>query len=239
MRLDKLEREVKMLRRRSDERDSVEVNLSTIKDYDEEIDDLKSELRYLRETLLPMQEKIERSTLKLQVLEGERNSISCPMREFRSGNGIISYLTRTCGGNVYDKGLVAISSKSCCDDSWVPVKNVADMSTTLYFESKDEPGQWLCWDFGDLRIKPTAYTISSYAPKSWVLEGSLEGQVWTEIDRQIDNCEFKVWPTRASSFDVANPTECRYLRFRQIAKTHFSDDILNVHAFEVFGALLQ
>ena len=45
--------------------------------------------------------------------------------------------------------------------------------------SKDQPNNWLCFDFKEHRIIPTDYTIKSYhveknyrSPKSWAIEVS-------------------------------------------------------------------
>jgi hypothetical protein len=38
-----------------------------------------------------------------------------------------------------------------------------------------------------MRIAPTHYTIHADYLKSWVIQGSLDGESWTELDRQIEN----------------------------------------------------
>jgi hypothetical protein len=58
-------------------------------------------------------------------------------------------------------------------------------------QSKDEPGQWVCWDFREIRVHPTHYTIETVWLKSWVVAGSLDGESWTEIHPQTDNQDFK------------------------------------------------
>jgi hypothetical protein len=66
-----------------------------------------------------------------------------PLKEVKSLDGIISYLTRKHGGNVHGKGIVAITSKSVFnDDSWCALRNVADLISDSVFRSKCEPGQW-------------------------------------------------------------------------------------------------
>jgi hypothetical protein len=62
-----------------------------------------------------------------------------------SGNGVISYLTRKHGGNVHDKGIVTITSKSVKGDNpWFDAENVADLTDDSQFRSKNDPGQWIC-----------------------------------------------------------------------------------------------
>jgi hypothetical protein len=64
------------------------------------------------------------------------------------------------------------------------------------FKSEDELGQWICFDFKTLRIKPTHYTIQTYCGerkghhlKSWAIEGSDDGVSWTEIDLRENNSD--------------------------------------------------
>jgi hypothetical protein len=104
--------------------------------------------------------------------------------------------------------------------------------------SKNEPGQWICWDFHELRFRPTHYTIKSYLLKSWVVESSLDGEACTEIDRKTENEDFKKgWET--ASFAVSKSAECRFIRLTQTGKGHDGRDDLALRAFEFFGTLLK
>jgi hypothetical protein len=122
-----------------------------------------------------------------------------PMKAPQSLEGIISYLTKKHGGNVHEKGIVTITSKSVVNDNGrYPLKNVADLTSDSGFNSvsdscfisKNEPGQWICWDFREMRVRPTHYTIKAIYLKSWVVEGSLDGESWAEIDQQTNNQDF-------------------------------------------------
>jgi hypothetical protein len=42
-----------------------------------------------------------------------------------------------------------------------------------------------------MRIRLTHYSLFADRLKSWVLEGSVEGESWMEIDRQTDNQAFR------------------------------------------------
>jgi hypothetical protein len=164
-----------------------------------------------------------------------------PMAEAESLEGILSYLTRTHGGNFYEKGIVTITSKSVYSAApRYALKNVADFTDGSTFVSADQPGQWVCWDFHDLHIRPTHYTIWTALLKSWVVEGSLDGRNWTAIDRQTDNRAFETENT--VSFAVSNPAECRFIRLTQTGKTYAQVaclDSLTLSAVEFFGALIE
>jgi hypothetical protein len=56
---------------------------------------------------------------------------------------------------------------------------------------------WVCWDFHELRIGPTYYTIVNGMMRSWVIEGSVDGEKWTEMDRQTETIG-------GTSFDVGD-----------------------------------
>jgi hypothetical protein len=156
--------------------------------------------------------------------------------DWNSFKGIISYLTRKHGGNVHDNGIVKIASKSLGSGS---VEDVADFSSDSYFMSRDEPDQWIRWDFHGMRVHPTHYTISAYRLKSWVVDGSLDGINWTKIDRRRDNeiLKYGNWVTR--SFTISKSAECRFIRLTQTDKRHDGYDYLGIQACEFFGTLLE
>jgi hypothetical protein len=124
------------------------------------------------------------------------------------------------------------------DESKYIAKHVADLTSDSAFYSKDEPGEWLCWDFREMRVRPTHYTMRTWSVKSWVVEGSVDGRSWTEIDRQTDNQDFKVGCTVAS-LPMSNPADCRFIRLTQTHKRHCRDDILRLEAVEFFGTLSE
>jgi hypothetical protein len=164
--------------------------------------------------------------------------VEFPLTRVKSVKGIISYLTQKHGGNVHDKGIVTITSKSV--DPKYAVRNVADLTSGSEFWSRTEPGQWVCWDFHEMRVRPTHYTIDASWLKSWVVESSLDGEAWTEIDRKTDNQDFKkVSWTMTASFAVSNSAECRFIRLTQTGERHCADHLLRIEAVEVFGTLLE
>jgi hypothetical protein len=128
--------------------------------------------------------------------------------------GIIRYLTRKHGP--YHDG-----------PSSAP-KNHAFFNWAGSFQSKDETGQWVAWDFGTMRVRPTDDTIHGYRVNACVIQGSLDGQAW----RQVDSLRYRV------SFEIAQPAE-----FRFIALVHRGenpdrrDQVLGLTTMEFFGTL--
>jgi hypothetical protein len=155
-------------------------------------------------------------------------------------DGIISYLTRKHGGNVHHKGIVTITSKSL---SVSEPGFVADLDDTSSFISLEGPGQWICWDFQGMRVRPTRLTIQVRSLKSWVVEASLDGTSWTEIDRQTDNQHVYQSPRSGArmliSFPVSNVMECRFIRLTQTGTDRWASNVLTLFGVEFFGTLWE
>jgi uncharacterized coiled-coil protein SlyX len=153
--------------------------------------------------------------------------------------GIISYLTRKHGGNVHDKGIVTVTSKSVSHaEPENTVRNVVDFTCDSKFWSKNEPGQWICCDFQEMRVRPTHYSARAYGLRSWVVECSLDGVNWTEIDRQSDSSILK-GSGLVATFAVSNSTECRFIRLTQTGISHTQSNYLVIQGLEFFGTLLE
>jgi hypothetical protein len=90
-----------------------------------------------------------------------------------------------------------------------------------------------------MRVRPTHYTIGACDVKSWIVEGSEDGQEWTEIDRRIDNQDFSSWTATAASFDILQSSEFRFIRLTQTGKRHDGRGYLSLRAVEFFGTLFQ
>jgi hypothetical protein len=151
-------------------------------------------------------------------------------------NGIISYLTVKCGGNVHDLGVVEITSSSVFN-TYSPRNAVSLGDMETYFYSKDEPGQWICLAFKAVRIEPTHYTIwSDSGLQSWAVEGSDDGDSWTEIDRRENNSDLNgEWALK--TFAISQSESFERIRLRQTGPNHDGDNYLQFSAFKVFGAV--
>jgi len=153
--------------------------------------------------------------------------------------GMIAHLTGVHGGNVHEKGAVVITASSTLSTVFGRMfgrisrdqpKNVADHESNSFFASKNEPNQWICFDFVARMVRLTAYAIRSYPggpghphPKSWVIEVSSDGASWREIDRRDDNQDLNGgYLTKV--FTVARAPECRMIRLTQTGKNHQGDD---------------
>jgi hypothetical protein len=160
-------------------------------------------------------------------------------------NGIIAFLTRDCGGNIADCGIVGIRSNSFSDTTR-PAKNAADFAwSSLMFQSKNEPNQWIEWDFKTSQIEPTHYSIRTHGGeagsihlRNWVIEGRNEEEKWIQLDERRDDSQLN-GRDRIATFEIANRFRFRILRLRQIGFNHRGTHVLAFAAFELFGDLFR
>jgi hypothetical protein len=161
-------------------------------------------------------------------------------------DGIISYLTAKCGGNVHDKGIVNITSSSLHGSTYLP-NNAADLRNlagSAYFHSANEANAWLCYDFAKREVTPTHYAVVSTAsagnnhPKSWCLEVSTNGRDWTEVHQCPPNNDL-VGSNQVGMYAVTQSVQGRFVRLRQTGKNHLHQDYFTVCALELFGTLRE
>jgi hypothetical protein len=219
-------------------------DVETISSHERELEQLRADVEDLkrhRESRWHGRISLELERLKEESLcpGRHRSQVEIQMEEANSLVGIISYLRHKHGGNLHEKGIVTVTSTSVLDDDpdFGP-ENVAGAASDSWFFSRDDPGQWLCWDFGELRLRPTNYTVSSHLLRSWVVEGSVNGAIWTVIDRQSDNQDFKR-KANVASFDVSESVECRFVRLSQTDENHRNGYILAIDTVEFFGTLVE
>jgi hypothetical protein len=106
--------------------------------------------------------------------------------------GMISYLTRRFGGNVHDKGLIAVTGSGATGS---PENTVDLQGRSSHFQSRDEPNSWICYDFKGMEITPMHYSILSFpsgrelSSEVLVLRSIGDGQSWGEVHRCENNSD--------------------------------------------------
>jgi hypothetical protein len=219
----------------------------------EEVMGLKKELKEKLSTIRSHWESSEAGlTTSIRELRSGMSDLkqlvpNFPIKQAKSLDGIISYLTKKHRGNVHQRGIVTITAKPFESDDWGRSSEgawkLADLTSSLFYSSKDEVGQWTCWDFHERRVRLSHYTIKGWHIKSWIVEGSRDGVNWTEIDRQTNVDDFKPAFLEAQreatiSFAISVVDECRFIRLTQ-TDTRMSCTHWCVVAVEFFGALLE
>jgi hypothetical protein len=185
--------------------------------------------------------------LQLRLIEGSRSGFSgrIGVSVFRvqsesPSDGIISFLTKTCGWNVCDLGVVSVTSSGV--SSGYEAKNAVDFESSRYLQTADAPNSWLCYDFKEMAVKVTDYSIRTrpdydgYHPRTWTVEGSVDGRAWIELDRQDERFELS-GVNKWASFCTSVRARVRLIRLRQHGKDSNGRDFLTVGAFELFGTL--
>jgi hypothetical protein len=71
-----------------------------------------------------------------------------------------------------------------------------------------------------------------------VIEGSIDGSNWIEIDRRDNNNELN-GKNLSRQFTISHPDDFQMIRLRQTGKNHAENDYLTFSAFEIFGTLLE
>ena len=159
-------------------------------------------------------------------------------------DGIIAHLTRECGGNVHEKGVVKVTASPNSESAPEKVVDLKLTQSELAFHLPALPDSWICYDFEGRSVTPTSYSIltsddGGIAPKSWVLEVSNDGSdgSWQVVDSREDNdmldgCRqprnFAVTPPPSGAF--------RFVRFRQTGE---SPQDCPISALELFGQITK
>jgi hypothetical protein len=157
--------------------------------------------------------------------------------------GIIAHLTRECGGNVADRGIVGITASSVLDVEGNP-KYVADLTDIWhYFTSKNEANSWIEWDFKTVEIEPTHYSIRIHTElfiwsvlQNWILEGRNGQEEWRVLDERQGDSQLI---GQEATFDIRNRMRIRMIRLRQTGPNHDGSHVLKILALELFGELLR
>jgi hypothetical protein len=159
-------------------------------------------------------------------------------------NGIIHHLTLECGGNVHDRGVVAITAdRPVSGHTGYAAKNIADLETNSYFYCHDAVNMWVCYDFKTMKVALTDYSIRSRYDheennlKSWVIEVSNDCENWTEADRRENRNELCAKDV-VRTFAVSKPSTGRYVRLRQIGVNDQNNFATLTSGFELFGELI-
>lgn len=143
-------------------------------------------------------------------------------REF---DGIMHFLTDETGSNIHNNGTIEISSNSIADDnnSFHP-KYLVDYQLLTFYESKNEEGIFICFDFKDKLIQLSSYSIKSHKDgfnrgnlRNWTVEVSNDGKNWIEIDRHENDSTLNK-SNFIANFVIKKQTDefYRFIRFHQI-----------------------
>ena len=153
--------------------------------------------------------------------------------------GIVSYFL-----SKNQRNKIFITASSQFSESY-KVENLIDYDSSTIYGSLNRQDQWACFRFDDYSVKVKNYAIKSSSfwgenyehPKSWVLEGSLDGNEWFELS-SVNNCNDLNKKGVIQVFDVPNEKESKFIRIRQTGKNWKGNYCLNFESIEFYGDLL-
>lgn len=158
--------------------------------------------------------------------------------------GIIDYLTKKCGGNVDEKGVVKVTASSIYKD-FVP-KNVVDYVDLENFSSLNRENQWILFDFIDKKIRPNYYSIRTHKGdigrshlKNWVIEGSNTNNDddWQILDTRSNENSLN-YSYAEYTFKIQNDLGFfRFIRLRQYGANTRNCHSLVLSGLEFFGSI--
>jgi hypothetical protein len=129
-------------------------------------------------------------------------------------HGIIWHLASTSSGNLHDLGVVSASASSLHGSSYEAKFALDLQNRSSYFCSQNEANSWIRYDFNNMSVVPTHYSILSrpggpnnHHPRSWCLEVSDEGNEWTEIHRCTDNSDVN-GKNLIGTYEVSKSVKC-------------------------------
>jgi hypothetical protein len=197
-----------------------------------ELAKLKEEIKRMKMAAKQFPPSVKKGRLHLR--NGKEIEIDVP-------DGIIAHLTRECGGNVHDRRVVDVISRSFEKETiganpysgafdnrhYNAAQKAADLEAGSCFVSacrgdkeniRDTKNNWVCYDFKERRIVPTHYTTRTheYGPggsnlKSWLIETSVDGESWREVAGEENNKQLN-GTYFTSTFPVSSGGECRFIR---------------------------
>lgn len=161
-------------------------------------------------------------------------------------NGIIHHFLNEGENGLLEKVEVTSSSKFIGSPS-----NVILLDDKLkYFMSDDRPNNWIKYDFGQFKVRPSHYSIRTWDNgkrgghlKNWCIEGSNtdSDDDWKLLDSRndvtvLDNNNAE------STFHIQenlDENECfRYIRLRQTGSNMSGNNYLILNALEFFGSII-
>jgi hypothetical protein len=174
--------------------------------------------------------------------------VEIPLETDQSLDGIIAYLTKKHGGNVHERKIVTITSSPEYVDFYedehpdFSPHNAADLTNAgSFFRSTANGrrgGAWICWDFGESRVRLSACTIRFVSFLHVMVQGSSDRVNWTNLssDALLSGRQSSA-DIRVDSFDLPAPGQWRFIRM--FDPERWSQFHLDLGAVEFFGTLLE
>lgn len=173
-----------------------------------------------------------------------RKAIKIRYNEKEPLNGVFYFLKNKNKKEIAKHQIINVIPSSC---SVRDPKAIIDSNQPEVFQTEDRANQWIAFEFRDMKMKVTSYTLQSYYngkpnfanPKNWILEGSDDGREWVEMDRHED-CPDLNNKNAIQNYKIKGDfKEFKYIRVKQIGKNWANKDQLTLSKVELFGDLYE
>jgi hypothetical protein len=162
-----------------------------------------------------------------------------PLDRSRPFDGVFACLSRQCGENPHNTGLIAISANDdlayykcheliSAGKSWTSNNNAVDHYVKV--------------DLKNLRLVPSGYSVKTHNSewgdgrfvRSWRFEGSNDDSTWEVLDSHTNSDEL-MGNDKEVSFAISTTTQFRFLRFIQTGLNSSGYHSLRLQRWEIFG----
>lgn len=215
-------------------------------DYDDLVTDLgDSGVLTEAEQLAVFQHKATKGKRSSSFPDRPRSSFHGFDYDFDLDAGGVIHWIGTSGGtepfkNPHDSGQVTVFASSI---PFGALRNIVSREQT-YTRSDDAKDSWFAVDLGSRWLKVNKYTLqhgrdaARFLLRSWVLEGSEDGQKWSVLDERNNDCGLdRAWAT--ASWDVGTDEFVRHVRIRITGPDSDGGHYLHLTSLELYGGLLQ
>lgn len=173
-----------------------------------------------------------------------RKAIKINYNEKEPLNGVFHFLTNKNKKEIAKNQIINVIPSSC---SVRDPKAIIDSNQPEVFQTENRANQWIAFEFNDMKMKVTSYTLQSYYngkpnfanPKNWILEGSDNGREWVEMDRHEDCPDLNNKNVIQNYKIKGDFKEFKYIRVKQIGKNWANMDQLTLSKVELFGELYE
>jgi hypothetical protein len=154
--------------------------------------------------------------------------------------GIIDMLTKSCGRNVHDKGVLTVTP-SAGGHAAMTCNTTVDYLWDSRSSSLSCANEWIRFDFKENGVKSNTYSIRAHTVrgtrlKSWVIEWSNDCVDWFELDQKTHNNSLTEREV-VVAFKINRPRNCRFVKLRQIEANCDRNWTLGLAAMEFLGVL--
>lgn len=189
------------------------------------------------------------NNVKEERYEKEKEKRKIIQKDHQSGNefnGLLRYLSDKTKGNIHDNGTINITSNSISGNCHP--KNLVDYQnneSNWYRSEEKTTDAYVCFDFKNLRVQPTSYSIKSFSCsqndwhlKSWVIEASNDGEQWTKIDEHRNDQTLN-GNRIIGTFNIQQKQQFyHFIRLRQTDKNWTNSNyVMKFYLIEFYGKL--